>query len=221
MRKGSTDAERMDFNRRLYAPGGYQLGPVPPVTPVTTPNINAGGGFMTGNPLAIQNQYQTPGTFASSTGMPTPLGTPMQGGFPVAGAAGPTGPTGPGMSHSHTSPGSADAGGFGQDVMVHSYEGEAGTTPPANSLQQHQQEAATPSDLRPISSARRFFWGTGLVDARAPLSSRSAPTDFGATFGAGATHMGSVGTTWDERQAQNQQHIADASNQRGLDWSPY
>lgn len=93
---------------------------------------------------------------------------------------------------------------------------------PSQNAMQRQQEEAQQGGTRPISSARRFFWSTGLIDGSAPLSPRSAPTDFDATFGAGAPHMGKSSTTWEERQAQNRQKIADAKDQRGLDsWKPY
>lgn len=93
---------------------------------------------------------------------------------------------------------------------------------PSQNAMQRQQEEAQQGGTRTISPARRFFWSTGLIDGSAPLSPRSAPTDFDATFGAGAPHMGKPSTTWEERQAQNRQKIADAKDQRGLDsWKPY
>ncbi len=218
LRKGTSNAERMDFNRRLYAPGTAQIGPAPRPTPAPgTPTVNLGGGFQSGVP-SVTSPYQTPGTFAGFSGAP-----PTMGGFPVSptGAAGPVGPESAGPADPLSTDPSAFPPPTGDTANASPHTSSIGQPTTGNAMQRHQDEAAKPPEMRPISSARRFFWGTGLIDARAPLSPRSAPTDFGATFGADATHMGTPGTTWEQRQQSNQQHIADATAQRGLDWSPY
>lgn len=93
---------------------------------------------------------------------------------------------------------------------------------PSKNAMQRQQEEAQQGGTKKASPARQFFLDTGYIDGSAPLSPRSAPTDFDATFGAGAPHMGKPSTTWEERQAQNRQKIADAKDQRRLDsWKPY
>ncbi len=218
LRKGTSNADRMEFNRRLYAPRGSSYGAAPQAAAVArTPTVNLGGGFMSGV-SSVSSPYQTPGTTASYSGAP-----PTMGGFPVSptGAAGPAGPESAGTPD----PLSTIPGDFpspsGDTANAFQHTSSIGQPTTGNAMQRHQDEAAKPPEMRPISSARRFFWGTGLIDARAPLSPRSAPTDFESTFGAGASHMGTPGTTWDQRQQSNQQHIADATAQRGLDWSPY
>ncbi len=219
LRKGTSDAQRMDFNRRLYRPGTAQIGPTPPSTPPAgTPTVNLGGGFMSGVP-SVTSPYQTPGTFAGYSGAP-----PTMGGFPVSPTGGVAGPAGP-ASAGPPDPLSTDPSAFpppsGDTENAFPHTASIGQPTSGNAMQRHQDEAAKPPEMRPISSARRFFWGTGLIDARAPHSAADAPTNFDATFGAGATHMGTPGTTWEQRQQQNQQHIADATAQRGLDWSAY
>lgn len=141
-------------------------------------------------------------------------------GFPVTPLAGAPGPTGmnPDDPLSQAYTGVASAGAPNPQATGESTF-QAGQ--PQNALQRQQTEAQQPPAMRQISPARRYFWGTGRIDARAPLSDRSAPTNFDATFGANAPHMGAPSVTWQERQSQNQQHVADASAQRGLDWSPY
>lgn len=213
MRKGSGQDAMMDFNRRLYSPGGATS---TRTRPVTTPTTQLGNGWQTGSATAIERQFQTPGTFAGSIGLP-----PVMGGFPVTGAAGPSSPMGPAAPDPQSVPYMVN-GGSSDATEVASHQSQPSlNTPAQNAMQAHQAEAATPPEMRPISSARRFFWATGLIDGRAPLSPSSAPTDFDATFGGGATHLGGPGVTWDQRQQQNQQHVSDATKQRGLDWSPY
>lgn len=75
----------------------------------------------------------------------------------------------------------------------------------------------------PVSPQRRYFWATGRIDARATQSSRNTTTDFDSTFGPDRTHMGSAGTTWDQRQANNQDGVTAAVQQRDLpdSWAPY
>ncbi len=219
LRKGSSNAERMDFNRRLYRPGTAQIGPTPPTAPPPgTPTVNLGGGFMSGVP-SVTSPYQTPGTFAGYSGAP-----PTMGGFPVSPTGGVAGPAGP-ASAGPPDPLSTDPSAFppapGDTENAFPHTSSIGQPTSGNAMQRHQQEAATPTEMRPISPARIRFVATGRVDASAPLASASQPTNFDATFGAGASHMGGQGTTWEQRQAQNKQHIADATAQRGLDWSPY
>ncbi len=227
-RKGSTMEELLAFNRRLAAPGTATFGQ-PKATFVAPPR----SGDFVGNPDiadAILKKYQTPGTYAGYSNLPArPIGTPLAAGFPLspAGASGPTGE--PSDSYHVAPPGSIPPQGMGDspspgqtiigmgqaagDALIQQGQG--------NAMQRHQEEAQTDPAMRPISAARRFFWATGRIDGSAPLSPRSALTNFDSTFGSGASHMGAPGVTWEQRQQQNQQHIADASAQRGLDFSPY
>lgn len=173
---------------------------------IGTPSIMFGGGWQTGDPDAIRKK------FGATPGVATPAP-----GFPAAGAPGDAG-----MLGSAANPALAMQSPLAPPPISAIDDSTTVAKMPAqNAMQRQQAEAATPPAMRPISNARRFFWGTGLVDASAPLSPRSAPTDFDATFGAGAPHMGGPGVTWQQRQQQNQQKVADATAQRGLDWSPY
>lgn len=213
MRKGRTDADLLDFNRRIYAPGGMTPQPSPPASP--TPWKPAAGDYAflnnpSGAPLSLPPD--------------DPMAIQNMGGFPVAGAAGPTGPPAlnPGQDSYAVAPASPTSPmSPGMPSPLPGTPAGIGAPPAQNAMQQHQVEAATPPGMRPISNARRFFWATGRVDGSAPLAAASQPTNFDATFGPGATHMGGPGVTWQQRQQQNQQHIADASAQRGLDFSPY
>lgn len=137
------------------------------------------------------------------------------GGFPLASIADPTtmarlngvsGPTG-------------STGDIGTSSQEESHSMGVVRPPSQNAMQRHQAEAEEPDNMRGISPQRRFFWATGRVDARAPLSPRSAPTDFEATFGTNRQHMGGMPVTWQQRQQVNQQGVADARALRGL--SPY
>lgn len=180
-------------------------------------------GWETGNPLEIFQRYGQSGTPATYGGFPI-TGLPNQGygpsSFspqPAAGAAGPTGPTGPASA--------ASVGGFGNSDV---WGGE-------NAMQRSQTEAESQNaaaatsqnagqDMRGISPQRRYFWATGLVDARATQSpantaDRAMPVDWERIFGSNRQHMGKRGTTWEERQASNNRGIANARELRGL--APY
>lgn len=185
-------------------------------------------GWQTGNPSSILAQYGTPGQgmMASYGGFPvgysptaptTPR--PTAGGFPVAGAAGPTGdpaPTGNGYD-------AAPSPIMDDPSTMARMPGTPGIGAPGkNAMQRQQEEAEQPAGVRGLSPQRRSFWATGLIDARATSSPRNRLTNWEDTFGTGASHMGSRGTTWQERQQSNQQKIADVKKQRGLDdWQPY
>lgn len=86
--------------------------------------------------------------------------------------------------------------------------------PPGNATQRWQN---------PITPQRRYFWATGRVDGRATQSPRNTPTNFDSTFGADRAHMGNAGTTWQQRQDNNNAGVAAVVAQRGLpdSWSPY
>lgn len=134
------------------------------------------------------------------------------GGFPLASITDPTtmariGAAGP----------MGSAGDLGTSSQEESHSMGVVRPPSQNSMQRHQAEAQ--DDMKGISPQRRFFWATGRVDARAPLSPRSAPTDFESTFGTNRQHMGGMPVTWQQRQQSNQQGIADVRALRGL--SPY
>lgn len=225
----------MDFNRRLYSPGGATSTRPRPVTTTTTPLGNGWDNIGGGRTQYGTNLTPYGDVSVSQRVTTRPSGNadipPSYGGFPMGpDAPDPTQPSyliGAGGTPSDGSGeiGSAASANIGASAIpsngqIHPDVG-VGNTPAQNAMQAHQAEAATPPDMRPISSARRFFWATGLIDGRAPLAAASAPTDFDATFGGGATHLGGPGVTWDQRQQQNQQHISDATKQRGLDWSPY
>lgn len=250
MRKGRTDADLLDFNRRIYAPGGMTP---PSAIPTTQPNYptgwqNLGGGRTqygtnqtpygsvgvtqapsyrnaAGAPLGLPSNDPLSIANVDPIGPPSPIMGPpapsTMGGFPVARATGPP-DLNPGQDSypvAPASPGSPMSPGMPSPLP--GTPAGIGAAPAQNAMQQHQAEAATPPGMRPISNARRFFWATGRVDGSAPLAAASQPTNFDATFGPGATHMGGPGVTWQQRLRQNQQHIADASEQRGLDFSPY
>lgn len=189
----------------------------------TTP-IRFAGGYQTGDPSAIARRYQTKGTWRDDPSgygwqgektypgrgpgyWPAPSeGAPPR--LPQSGAAGPAGSPAPESSAVDTAPRAVMPSG-------------GGVTPPEGNAAQRWQAGG--SDTQDISPQRRFFWATGLVDARATPAPQNAPTDFDSTFGPNRTHMGSAGTTWQDRQASNDAGVANAVKQRGLpsDWAPY
>lgn len=92
---------------------------------------------------------------------------------PLAGLRGPTGPSGPSTSASPVS-----AGGFypGQQPSGPSILDTApkALMPSGNAQQRWQApEKDDGTGLKPLSDARRYFWATGQVDARAPQAANS------------------------------------------------
>lgn len=202
MRKGSTNADLLDFNRRLYSPGNFAAQPITP-TPAWRP---------------------APGDYAYSNTTPSATAA----GFPVAPS--PMGPPTPNPEEVPYMTGSAGAAGgtssydqmgAPQPVSPQVPAPAGPGTPGQNALQAHQAEAATPPGMRPLSPQRQYFMALHRVDAHATQAPQNAPTDFDATFGGDAAHMGGPSVTWQQRQQQNQQKIAGAAAQRGLDFSPY
>ena len=230
-RAGTTDAEMLEFNKRLYAPSDTWKQPsaaIPPVYEGTTP-ISLAGGYQTGNAGDILSRYRTPGTFASVNGAyiaPTIGGspTPPQLSTPRA-AVGVAGPTG--------SAGSPALNEQDQDNYSSAWDPSKGApvAGPQNAIQRHQAEAAQRTQpqqqeggMREISPQRRYFWSTGRIDARPTDSPRNARTDFDATFGPDAAGMPNrPSTTWQERQFSNQAKQNRIVADRGLpdNWSAY
>lgn len=201
--------------------GAYQIwkrysGPKNPTTEFTVPR-DASGYLQ--NPNDMDQQTTGPGFFPRGL----ELLTQGYGGAPSApGASGPVGPTGPA--------GLPQMGGFGNSAETGIDGPQAGSAwggmpirpPSENSMQQAQTEAEAQNEqaqMKDLSPQRRYFWSTGLVDARPTQAPGNARTDFDATFGPNRAHMGSRGTTWAQRQANNAKGIADARELRGL--SPY
>jgi hypothetical protein len=200
----TTPAEELDRIRRKYQP---QTTPAPSVDGASLQS----GGYVPGRPqnwspagLPMVNPS------APMTTAPTPR--PAMGGMPgLSGAAGPTGDRGM-ESAQPPSPGSNPVSG----PSAPSGPSIIDTAPKAvmpNPAENATQRWMKPRDLSP---QRRYFWSTGLVDARATPSERNAPTDFDSTFGPNRSHMGKPAVTWTERQASNAAGQASAATQRKL-----
>lgn len=171
-------------------------------------NTGQGSPFPTfgGMPIMPRNQYQAP----PAPGVPrTPTPSPV-------GSAGPSG----------------SVGAFGSLISSAggAMPGATPRPPSENSMQRAQSEAEVQNEqassgMRGISPQRRYHWATGRIDARPTQSPNNTAGQlipnpkWDEFFGPNATHMGSKGTTWEERQQRNQQNVATVRELRGL--SPY
>lgn len=220
--------EKLAFNKRLAGPRD-QI-PEPPAATYVGPG-NTDRGWETGNPSDILAKYGgdamgratyagfpvtpsmpgSPGSFARPFTMPNPVGA-------TGDARGATGDLGSAGMEDSTTPSPALT-----DPSTMAKMPSAPPAPAQNALQRQQAEAEqTSSGLPPMSPQRRYFWSTGLIDARATQSPRNRLTNWDETFGAGATHMGSAPQTWEQRQQINRRKIQQVTQQRGLDdWTPY
>lgn len=181
-----------------------------------TPTTRLPGGYQTGNPADIARRY-SPNRVTlqsnlnnvawSGANPPSTIPPRLPSAMPTGGAAGPVGEAGV-----DAMPWRAVSGG--------SPETSDGVAPPPGNATQRwtskEDWTAAGGSSRTFNRANVARGVRSAIDARATPAPQNARTDFNSTFGPGRAHMGNTGTTWEQRQANNQAGVQSASEQRGL-----
>lgn len=163
------------FDNWLYQPLDRRPALPPGATPPSSSRADAsatGWQMPSATNLAdIQRRYGTGGGSAPSTAWALPATT-----APTRSAT-----TTPSPSSSSPST------GFVSAVDTAPMASMNGAVAPAQNAMQRWQSSAQQPGLKPISDARRYFWATGQIDARAPQSDQNS-TPAPVTFNSGNGH---------------------------------
>jgi len=176
----TSPAQYQENNRRMYS-----------LQPIPTMGKAVPRGWQAPTPmdsLAIGGQYGgaqgTGSTFSNLTGIPSASAPPsLQPGMaPTPMQRRPMSALGVSPAFAHDDIESSQPSWF-QDAQSQASARAATLVPPSeNTFQKHQRMAQEGTGgTRPISAARRYFWGTGRIDASGTPSaqnSRPAPVDF-------------------------------------------
>lgn len=139
--------------------------------------------------VGIQSGAQYDQAKMAAFGPPGPWNNvTIQNEIPTATAtAAPFGPAYPGAPSRTATSTPAGGTGFVSAIDTAPMASMNGAVSPAQNSMQRWQSAAQQPGFKPISDARRFFWATGNIDARAPQSAQNS-TPAPVTFQGGDGH---------------------------------